>query len=381
VSEGAASATPIRGSLGELAAVFLKLGTTAFGGPAAHVAMMEEEVVRRRRWLTREAFLDYVGAANLIPGPNSTELAIHVGLARAGWRGLLVAGTCFILPAACIVTAIAAAYVRYGALPVTAGILYGIKPVVIAVIAQALWGLGRTAIRTMPLAALAMAAGVAAAFGVNELAILLGAAVIAAGPRSIGGGPLRATIAVPAVAVAALGAPFALWPLFAVFLKIGAVLFGSGYVLIAFLRNDLVVRLGWLTEAQLLDAVAVGQVTPGPVFTTATFIGYVLGGGSGAVVATLGIFLPAFLFVGASGALVPRIRRSPIAGAALDGVNVASLALMAVVAAQLAHSTLIDVPTVAIAIVSAGLLARFRINSAWLVLAGALIGAALEAAR
>jgi chromate transporter len=381
VSEGAASATPIRGSLGELAVVFLKLGTTAFGGPAAHVAMMEEEVVRRRRWLTREAFLDYVGAANLIPGPNSTELAIHVGLARAGWRGLLVAGACFILPAACIVTAIAAAYVRYGALPVTTGILYGIKPVVIAVIAQALWGLGRTAIRTMPLAALAMAAGVAAAFGVNELAILLGAAVIAAGPRSIGGGPLRATIAVPAVAVAALGAPFALWPLFAVFLKIGAVLFGSGYVLIAFLRNDLVVRLGWLTEAQLLDAVAVGQVTPGPVFTTATFIGYVLGGGAGAVVATLGIFLPAFLFVGASGALVPRIRRSPVAGAALDGVNVASLALMAVVAAQLAHSTLIDVPTVAIAIVSAGLLARFRINSAWLVLAGALIGAALEAAR
>jgi chromate transporter len=341
--------------------------------------MMEEEVVRRRRWLSREAFLDYLGATNLIPGPNSTELAIHIGHARAGWPGLLVAGACFILPAAVVVTAIAWAYVRFGTLPAAVGVLYGVKPVVIAVIVQALWGLGRTALKTRGLLALGVVATAAAAGGVHELAIL----ALAGATMAVGQGILRGERAVPALvgmAGAAGGAaaiPFGLWPLFAVFLKIGAVLFGSGYVLLAFLRADLVQRLGWLTEHQLLDAVAVGQITPGPVFTTATFIGFLLGGTPGAAVATVGIFLPAFVFVALSGPLVPRLRRSPTAGAVLDGVNVASLALMAVVTFELGRAALVDPLTVGMAAVSLLLLVHFRINSAWLVLGGAMIGLAL----
>jgi chromate transporter len=364
--------------------LFLKLGTIAFGGPAAHIAMMEDEVVRRRRWLTREAFLDYLGATNLIPGPNSTELAIHIGRDRAGWPGLLVAGTCFILPAALIVTGIAWAYVRYGALPAASGVLYGVKPVVIAVVLQALWGLGRTAVKTALLAAMGVAALAAAALGVNELLILLIAGAIMAITRVrspagracgaiglAGAGTSGATAAMSAPAGAA---PFALSTLFWVFCKIGAVLFGSGYVLLAFMRSDLVERLGWLTERQLLDAVAVGQITPGPVFTTATFVGYVLGRGPGAVVATVGIFLPAFVFVALSGLVLPALRRSAMARAILDGVNVASLALMAAVTAQLAHAALVDAFTVVLAALSALALLRWRVNSAWLVLGGAIVG-------
>jgi chromate transporter len=371
-----------RTSLGELAWVFLKLGTVAFGGPAAHIAMMEEEVVRRRRWLTHDAFLDYLGATNLIPGPNSTEMAIHVGFARAGWPGLLVAGACFIVPAALLVTAIAWAYVRFGWLPAAQGVLYGVKPIVIAVVLQALWRLGRSAVKDARLAALGLMATVAVALGVHELLVLAGAGVLAvlgrrgrAAPRDAAGAVIAAAPrAAPAAFAAAAAAPFGLWPLFWVFLKVGAVLFGSGYVLLAFLRADLVVRLRWLTEPQLLDAVAVGQVTPGPVFTTATFVGYVLGRGAGAVVATVAIFLPAFIFVAASGPLVPRLRRSPAAGAALDGVNVASLALMAVVTWQLARAAVIDPVTVLLAIGAAVALLRFRVNSAWLVAAGAAAG-------
>ena len=384
---------PRRTSLGELARLFLTLGATAFGGPAAHVAMMEDEVVRRRRWLTREQFLDYLGATNLIPGPNSTELAIHIGHARAGWPGLLVAGACFILPAALIVGAVAWAYVRYGALPEAAGLLYGVKPVVIAVVLQALWGLGRSAVKSATLAALGVGAAAAAGLGAHELAVLGAAGAASAllhrarAPRTGGApgsgltawwlaAPPAAQTAATASAAVATGAaaPFGLWALFGAFAKIGAVLFGSGYVLLAFLRADLVERLGWLTERQLLDAVAVGQVTPGPVFTTATFVGYVLGGPAGAAAATAGIFLPAFVFVALSGPLVPRLRRSPTAGAVLDGVNVASLALMAVVAAQLARAALVDPLTVVLAAVSALLLVRWRVNSAWLVLGGAAAG-------
>ncbi|MFL5495409.1 MAG: chromate efflux transporter [Gemmatimonadales bacterium] len=345
--------------------------------------MMEEEVVRRRRWLTREAFLDYLGATNLIPGPNSTELAIHIGHARAGWPGLLVAGTCFIVPAAIVVTAIAWAYVRFGALPAVAGVLYGVKPVVIAVILQALWGLGRTALKTRGLVVVGLLATAAAAAGVHELLILaLAGAAVAMGRGVLQGAQVApATVGLAGGAAggaAAVAAPFGLWPLFAVFLKIGAVLFGSGYVLLAFLRADLVQRLGWLTEHQLLDAVAVGQITPGPVFTTATFIGYLLGGTPGALVATVGIFLPAFVFVALSGPLVPRLRRSPTAGAVLDGVNVASLALMAVVTWELARAALLDPLTVGMALVSLVLLLHFRLNSAWLVLGGAVIGLVLR---
>ena len=358
---------------------------TAFGGPAAHIAMMEDEVVRRRGWLTRDEFLDLVGASNLIPGPNSTELAIHIGHRRAGGLGLLVAGACFILPAATIVLALAAAYVRFHEQPESRALLWGVKPVVIAVVLQALWALGRTALKSAWLAVLAGAATALSLVGVHELALLLGAgftSLVAQWARGHAGSPTPRGLfaflpALPAASTAAAAAPFSLGALFLFFAKVGAVLYGSGYVLLAFLRADLVDRWQWLTEAQLLDAVAVGQVTPGPVFTTATFVGYLLGGVTGAAVATLGIFLPAFLFVAASGPLVPRLRRSRLAGAFLDGVNVASLALMGVVAAYLGRAALVDVPTVLLALASTLLLVRFRVNSAWLVLMGALVGIAL----
>lgn len=368
--------TPLR----ELAGLFLKLGTIAFGGPAAHIAMMEDEVVRRRKWFTREQFLDYLGAANLIPGPNSTELAIHIGRSRAGWPGLVVAGTCFIIPAMLMVGAIAWAYVRYGSLPETAALLYGVKPVVIAVILQALWGLGRTALKSAALWIFGAAAATAILLGINELLVLLLAGVLMA-LSTVARGPRNSTLVLvwPGIVFGSVPTfasvpPVHLSTLFGLFVKTGSVLFGSGYVLLAFLRADFVERLGWLTEQQLLDAIAVGQITPGPVFTTATFVGYILAGTSGALVATAGIFLPAFVFVAASAPLIPKLRRSPVAGAVLDGVNVASLALMAVVTIQLAHTTLIDPITIALAAASAFLLFRFRINSAWLVLAGAIAG-------
>lgn len=346
--------------------------------------MMEDEVVRRRRWLTREEFLDLLGATNLIPGPNSTELAIHIGHRQAGWPGLLVAGVSFILPAVLIVGAFAWAYVRYGSLPEVAGVLYGVKPVIIAIVLQALWSLGRTAIKTKFLAFVAAAAVALTFLRVHELLVLFGAGVIVGlariSARQIRSGhslllPISSSpLALFLQASTATAAPFALWPLFLFFLKVGAVLYGSGYVLLAFIRADLVERWHWLTETQLLDAIAVGQVTPGPVFTTATFIGYVLGGTQGALVATVGIFLPAFFFVAVSGPLVPRIRKSPVAGAFLDGVNAAALALMLVVTYELGRAALVDVKTIVLALVSAVILFRFRVNSAWLVLGGGIAG-------
>jgi len=351
--------------------------------------MMEDEVVRRRRWLTREEFLDYLGATNLIPGPNSTELAIHLGHARAGWPGLLVAGASFILPAALIVWVIAWIYVRYRALPGAAALLYGIKPVVIAIVAQALWGLGRTAMKSTALGLLGIVAVVAVLAGVHEL-IVLAAAGLVMGTSAIAfrsdGSQTRAMVAikagasskivaaVSATAAATAAVPFSLGSLFVVFVKIGSVLFGSGYVLLALLRADFVQRLGWLTEQQLLDAVAIGQMTPGPLFTTATFIGFILGGSAGAAIATIGIFLPAFVFVAISGPLVPRLRRSPFAGGVLDGVNIASLALMTVVSWQLARAAIIDVSTLVMALVSVVALVHYRVNSVWLVIAGGALG-------
>ena len=346
--------------LRELALLFLRLGATAFGGPAAHVAMMEDEVVRRRGWLTRGEFLDLLGATNLIPGPNSTELAIHIGHRRAGWRGLLVAGACFIFPAALIVLAIAWLYVRYARLPQAEALLYGIKPVIIAIVADALWRLGRTATRT-PLLALAAAGAAAAAFlGVHELIVLFATGVLMMLLRVR---PPHATT-------------LSVLPLFLFFLKVGSVLFGSGYVLLAFLRADLVERWGWLSEAQLLDAVAVGQFTPGPVFTTATFIGYLIAGVPGAVAATVGIFLPAFFFVAVTAPVIPRLRSSKVMSGFLDGLNAASVALMAVVTWQLGRAALVDATTVALAVTSALVLWRFRVNTAWLVLGGAVVGVA-----
>jgi chromate transporter len=344
--------------------------------------MMEDEVVRRRRWLSREQFLDYLGATNLIPGPNSTELAIHIGRSRAGWPGLLVAGACFILPAVLIVAVIAWAYVRYGRLPALEGVLYGVKPVVIAIVLQALWALGQTAVRSPALAALGLVAALAVVLGVHELVVLLAAGAGVALFRRAPGGTAPALLLLGFPAASGAGASLAsLGTLFGVFLKTGALLFGSGYVLLAFLRADLVERLGWLTERQLLDAVAVGQVTPGPVFTTATFVGYLVAGPTGAAVATIGIFLPAFVFVALSGPLIPRLRRSSTAAAVLDGLNVASLALMAVVTWQLARAALVDPLTIALAVASALLLLAYRVNSAWVVLGGAVIGAAVAAVR
>ncbi len=384
MKEGGAADNQANRDLGALATLFLTLGFTAFGGPAAHIAMMEDEVVRRRKWLTNEEFLDLLGATNLIPGPNSTEMAIHIGARRGGWLGLLVAGTCFIVPALLIVLACAWAYVTYGTLPEAAGILYGVKPVIIAVVLQALWGLGKSAVKSHLLAVAGIATAVAAFAGVNELLLLLIAGLLVAivattllAPRTtlfagLAAPPIFAATSVSAVPAASAG--FSVLALFLFFLKIGSVLYGSGYVLLAFLRSGLVEKYGWLTEAQLLDAVAVGQITPGPVFTTATFVGYVLGGPSAALAATIGIFLPAFFFVAISGPLIPRIRKSPIAGAFLDGVNVASLALMAVVTVQLARGAILDWISLLLAIASAVLLLRFKVNSAWLVLGGAIVG-------
>lgn len=375
-----------RTSLRELALLFLKLGTIGFGGPAAHIAMMEDEVVRRRRWMTHDEFLDLLGATNLIPGPNSTEMAIHIGHRRAGWTGLVVAGSSFILPAVLIVTAFAWAYVRYGSIPEVKGVLYGVKPVIIAIVLQALWSLGRAAIKTKLLAVIGIGGVVLTFLGLHELLVLLGGGLIVVAVRLIvravkGQQSLLSLIFASPLIVflqsnttSAPTASFSLALLFLFFLKVGAVLYGSGYVLLAFIRADLVERWHWLTETQLLDAIAVGQVTPGPVFTTATFIGYVVSGTKGAVVATLGIFLPAFIFVAASGPLVPRIRRSPLAGAFLDGVNAAALALMVFVTYQLGRAAIFDFTTIALAIISGALLFRFRLNSAWLVLAGGIAG-------
>jgi chromate transporter len=370
--------------LRQLSLVFLKLGVIGFGGPAAHVALMEEEVVRRRRWLSRDEFLDLVGATNLIPGPNSTELAIHVGRVRAGLPGLVTAGAAFILPAFFIVSAIAWAYQRYGRLPETAALMHGIKPVVIAIVVQALISLGRSAVKSLVLAIAGAAALVAAMRGMDEVAILATIGLIAAlvawarSSRSNAGArgfllPLAAGAAAQ-TATASAASPVALVPMFLVFAKAGSLLFGSGYVLLAFLRADLVERLGWLTNAQLLDAVVVGQVTPGPVFTTATFIGYRLAGMAGAVTATVGIFLPAFVFVALSAPIIPAMRRSRVAGAVLDAVNVASLALMANVTVMLARDTLVDALAIGLAAASAILLVRYRVRSSILIAAGAALG-------
>lgn len=372
-------------ALGTIACLFGWLGATSFGGPAVHIALMEEEVVRRRRWLTHQEFLDLLGATNLIPGPNSTELAIHIGHKVAGWPGLVVAGVCFILPATFIVLAIAWIYTTFGQLPAVSGVLYGVKPVVIAVVAQALWQLGRKCLTSWLLASVALVATILIVIGGHELAVLFGAGLAVAILRTrMLGTPtpsVFSAMAAPmlpvASAIPATATPFGLLPLFLFFLKVGAVLFGSGYVLLAFLRADLVERHGWLTEQQLLDAVAVGQVTPGPVFTTATFIGFLLGGFEGAALATTGIFLPAFFFVAMSVPFLSRLRSSPTLSAFLDGVNSASLALMAVVAWQLGWTALVDATTVVLALGSAVLLLRYGVNSAWLVLAGAAIGLCL----
>lgn len=364
----------------------MRLGCTAFGGPAAHVALMHEEVVRRRAWVSEQEFLDLVGVANLIPGPNSTELAIHLGYRRAGWPGLVVAGTLFIVPAMLLVLAIAWAYVRFGTTPEADALLYGIKPVIIAIVAQALWRLGRAAVKTPLLAAVGVGVLVLYLLGGNEIALLFGggaAAVLLTGAwQHVRTGSMSAGLVFgpsfigwltfPAAASAAVA--FSQATLFLTFFKIGAVLYGSGYVLLAFLRNDFVERLGWLTSQQLLDAVAVGQFTPGPVFTTATFVGYLVGGVPGALVATAGIFLPAFIFVAVTAPLVARLRAVPWTASLLDGVNIAAVGLMAAVFAVLARDAVVDWFSALLAVLAALALWRTMWNSAWFVLAGGALG-------
>ncbi len=368
-----------RSSLGEVTTLFLRLGFTAFGGPAAHISMMHDEVVSRRQWMTDQHFLDLVGATNLIPGPNSTEMAIHIGYERAGWRGLLAAGICFIMPAVLIVLGLAWAYVEYGSTPQGDALLYGIKPVIIAIVLQALVRLAPKALKNWMLGTVGLAALALYLLRFNELVILFGGAFLVVALQAVRGFP--GTIAAALVwgtnawlRQASESTPITLGGIFLVFLKVGALLYGSGYVLLAFLRNDLVVNHGWLTDQQLLDAIAIGQFTPGPVFTTATFIGYVLAGVPGAAVATIGIFLPSFLFVALLARIMPHIRKSPWTASFLDGVNVTALALMAGVTLQLGRSAIVDIPTALLAAGAALLLFRFKINSAWLVLAGGLIG-------
>ena len=375
-----------RQRLKELAIVFSKLGSVAFGGPAAHIAMMEDEIVHRRQWLSRDTLLDLLGVTSLIPGPNSTELAIHIGYERAGWRGLFVAGSCFILPAMTIVWIMAAIYARYQTLPQLEGLLYGIKPVIIIVVAQALWKLGRKAAKDIPTTVVGVMVIWFFFLGVNEilLLVLAGLAVLLVKNVDVGRGGMGFFL-IPASEILAQAGNTATtnlslgWlKIFLFFLKVGSVLYGSGYVLLAFLQRDLVERSQWLTSQQLLDAIAIGQFTPGPVFTTATFVGYLMGGNAGAVAATIGIFLPAFVLVGIINPWVPKLRQSPLASSFLDGVNAASLGLMAVVTYTLAETALIDWLTLILALVSAIALFRFKVNSIWLILAGGIIGLLLN---
>jgi chromate transporter len=352
--------------------VFGRLGVSSFGGPAAHVALMRDEFVRRRAWLDDAQFIDLLGAANLIPGPTSTELAMHIGHRRAGRAGLVVAGLAFLMPAVLIVGALAWLYVEQGERPALGALLTGITPVVVAIIAHAGWSIARAAIATPVAAALVAAAVAAVLAGVPEIVVLLGAGLLAVVVREagrpglgivLGTAPLAATTA----AVASIPA------IFVTFLKIGAVLFGSGYVLVALLRSELVDDLGWLTEAQLLDAVAIGQATPGPLFSTATFIGYLVGGPAGSIAATVGVFLPAFLAVALSIPILDRLRGSDRARAFLDGVNAAAVALIGIVAVQLAMTAFRDALSVAIGL-AAVLALALGVGSGWLILAGAAIG-------
>jgi chromate transporter len=373
-------------SLSELAFVFLKLGTIAFGGPAAHIAMMEDEFVRKRHWITQEDFLDRVAAASLIPGPSSTEVGIFIGRSLRGGAGLIVAGSCFIIPAAVLVSFIAAAYVRFGSLPQAEGILRAIKPAVVAIILQGLWNLGKTAAKTPILVLIGVASAALSFVGVSPLLVLTFAGASSGiaqwaqknrcDPVALFGIGLSKMLSPPSVTAFAMAAaaPIRLGRLFLSFLKIGSLVFGSGYVLLAFLRAEFVDHLHWLTEKQLIDSVAVGQFTPGPVFTTATFIGYLLGGLPGAFLATLGIFLPGFVFVAVSGPLIPKIRRSPAASAVLDGIVAGSLALIAVVALQLGKASITDWLTISILVVSGIALLRFKVSSAWLILGAAVVG-------
>ena len=388
--------------LGELVFLFLKLGAISFGGPAAHIALIEAEIVRKRQWVTRQQFLDMLGAANLIPGPTSTEMAINVGFIRAGWTGLCVAGVSFILPAALITGAFAWAYVRFGSLPQATSVLTGIKPAVVAVIAIAIWRLGKTAVKDAGLGVLAVLSLVVFLLGLNPILILLAGGVLGMALRQsaksmVAGAALMPIIrAGPSVqqgwrimsasasAVSVVGAAIMrppLWRIAMFFLKVGAVLYGGGYVLLAFLEQGLVQQHAWLTRQQLLDAIAIGQFTPGPVLSTATFIGYILGGVPGAAVATVGIFLPSFFYVALLAPVLFRLRQSPWVGAFLDSVNVGAVALMAGVTFRLGAQALRAWQSWVIAMTSLIVLLGWKVAPAWVVLGGGIAGLLLATVR
>ncbi len=365
--------SPPAGRLAEVAVVFLRLGATAFGGPLSHLALMREELVHKRAWVDERTFLDFLSLANLLPGPTSTEVAMQLGRARAGRWGLVVAGACFILPAALLVAALAALYVRFGLRPETKAVLASVQPVVVALVATAILPLARTTLKASAEWALFALALAALWAGASPLLVLAGTGLLALLLLS-GRGPALALLLPQGWLLLAAPASVGLLPLCWAFLKIGAVVLGSGYVLVAFLQADLVDRLHWLTSAQLLDAVAVGQLTPGPVFTTATFIGFLLRGPAGAAVATLAVFLPAFLAVLVSGGLLPRLRQAARARAFLDGVNAASLALMAQVTLVLGRATLVDVPAALLCGAALLLLLGARANGSLVVLGAVLVG-------
>lgn len=374
----------LSGHLKEVALLFLKLGAFSFGGPAVYIALMHHETVQRRRWIDEQRFLDLVGATNLIPGPNATEMAIHLGLLRAGWRGLIVGGILFVLPGMAATLLVAWAYVTYGSIPEVGWVLYGVKPVVIGIIIEALWSLGRKAVKGLTTAAVGIGVVALYLLGFNEIALLFGGAAVVllvySGRRFLKHGlaaviPIPLLFRIPLTAVYSGVAPFNLTTIFLSFLKIGSVLFGSGYVLLAFLRSEFVERLGWLTNQQVLDAVVAGQITPGPVFSSAAFVGYVVGGWPSALLATLGIFLPSFLFVGLLSRILPFVRKSPWAGVFLDGVNVASLGLMAGVTFQLGQAAIMDIFTGVLLLATLFVIFRFKVNPIWLIFGGALLGA------
>jgi chromate transporter len=418
LSAGEVPANPPLGPtrLRELAALFLKLGCIGFGGPAAHIALMEEEVIRKRQWITRQQFLDLLGAANLIPGPTSTEMAISVGFVRGGWLGLCIAGASFILPAALITAGFAWAYVHFGSLPQAASLLAGIKPAVVAIIAVAISRLGKAAVKDLPLAGLGLAALAAFFLGLNPIAILFGGGILGmvvkrssdflrpGGTRMVAGifagmftgfgsrtAPHSATWATvlrsfavfgtASAAAAPVAAKVSLGRIALFFLKVGAVLYGGGYVLLAFIDQGLVHQHAWLTQQQLLDSVAIGQFTPGPVLSTATFIGYLLGGAPGAAVATVAIFLPSFFYVALLAPVLFKLRQSPWMAAFLDAVNVCAIALMIGVTVRFAQDALRAWPAWVIAAVAAAVLLRWKLSPAWVVLAGGIAGLALAALR
>lgn len=369
-----------RGTLREVAAVFLKLGLLAFGGAAGQIAMMRRELVERRRWLSEQDFLDLFGIMNLIPGPSSTETVIALGYWRAGWPALILGGGLFILPAMLMILTLAWVYVRYGSVPAVQWVLYSVNPIVIAIIADALWSLGRAAIKNVWLLLLGAAALGLYFRGVSIEAILFGTVLLVGIFTALenrkkqdraGILPMLGTVA----GTAAAGAiPFGLTRLFLTMLKIGAVSYGSGYVLLAFLHHDFVRNLHWLTEKQLLDAIAAGQITPGPVYASATFIGYVTGGLKGALLATLGIFLPSFVFVAIVFPLIPKLKGSPSARTFLNGINAATMGLMAAVSWQIARGAIVDIFTAIEAAIAFFILLRYQINAAWLILGGIAAG-------